>query len=310
MQEDKLKRIFDIQLKTSQEVLNLDLKQKQEKTKELVLAAITELTELLAEINCFSWKKEFEVVETNIIEEAIDVEKFMKKIFLTWGVDEKRYFEEFERKSMVVEQRLKQFKVLKDIKDSGARVCAIDLDGVLVEYPNDWIRYINVMKGTKFTNLFEVKKDISNEEYLTLKHNYRISGAEEDVSLTDGALSFVQKLKDLGYSVVIITKRPYKKYFRAFADTKNNLDKHKIPYDAILFDTEKHKAIVKELPQLEFMVEDNKQIANEVGSWSYRCFLLDNIYNQGEIHKNVVRVEGFGDIIKYIKRENRCLSEV
>lgn len=301
MNEDKLKKMFEIQRRINEKLIGLPIEERQQQTKQFVLAATGELYELLAEINWNDWKKPIDVIEANIIEEAVDVMKFLMNILLVWGVDDKIFFEQFERKSMVVEQRLKQFIVLKEIKESRTKVCAIDLDGVIVVYPDNWIRFINSKKGTYFINLYEVKKAIGNKEYLDLKHEYRQTGQKEYLPLNPGALSFVQKLKDMGYSVVIITKRPYKKYFRLFADTKKNLDGHGIPYDAILFDSEKHKVIVKELPNLEFMVEDNKVIANEVGSWSYKCFLMDNIYNQGETHPNVIRVKSFNEILDKLK---------
>jgi uncharacterized HAD superfamily protein len=298
--------MFEIQMRINEHLKDLTIEQKEEHTKQFVLATMVELTELLAETNWTTWKKPISVIESNVVEEAVDTLKFLMNIFIIWGLDENALFEAFERKSMVVEQRFKQFKVLKEIKESGKKVCAIDLDGVLVEYPNMFIEFVNskMPKGhVPFTNLFEVKKGITNEQYLEFKHMYRETGMKQHLPLNSGALRFVHKLKDMGYSVVIITKRPYKKYFRLFADTKKNLDGHGVPYDAILFDTEKHKTIVKELPQLEFMVEDNKTIANEVGSWSYKCFLMDNMYNQGDTHANVVRVKSFDEILEKLNEQ-------
>ena len=43
-------------------------------------------------------------------------------------------------------------------------------------------------------------------------------------------------------------------------------------------------------PSMKFMVEDNRDIANMVSSWGYKVYLIDNQYNSGEIHKNVVRL--------------------
>ena len=95
----------------------------------------------------------------------------------------------------------------------------------------------------------------------------------------------------------MIGKIPNPKLRKSIIYHKNKLDN--CCY-AIVFDTEKHKLIIKELPQLEFMVEDNKQIADEVGSWGYNCFLMDNIYNQGKLGENVFRVRDFEDILRVL----------
>jgi len=303
MSQDKLAKMFEIQKKINENLLNLNEKQKEEYSKQFILAAMAEFTELLNETNWADWKKRKEVIQTNIYEEIIDACKFLLNICLIWGMDEDMFFHEFERKSIVVEQRLRQMKELDLIKKNNSKVCAIDLDGVLVQYPEPFIKYVNEIKRTSFKSLYDVKKDISNKEYLQLKHSYRQDGMKLHVPPVDGASNFMNELKSLGYSVVILTKRPYKQYYRLFADTKINLDQSGIKYDAIVFDTEKHKAIVKELPQLEFMVEDNREIANEVGAWGYKCFLIDNVYNHGHINDNVIRVSGLSEILERIKNE-------
>ena len=145
-------------------------------------------------------------------------------------------------------------------------------------------------------------------EIMDIKDLYRKSGAKQGVKVHDCAKQLIAELKEMGYSVVLLTKRPYKKYLRIFADTKINLDNNGIQYDAILFDSEKHKVIVKEFPNLKFMVEDNKSIANEVGSWGTDVFLIDNIYNQGKLDQNVTRVNSLCDIPKIIKKSAINLS--
>ena len=300
MQDDELFRMFEIQKKINQNLLNLTLKEKQELTKQFVLALSGEITELLQEINWCSWKKNVNVIESNVHEELVDICKFFLNLCLIWDLDENRLFEQFERKSIVVEQKLKQMESLKYIKEKQTKVCGIDLDGVILKYPDHWIDYINRNENTNFTNIYEVHKNISNKKYLDLKHEYRKSGKKVDIPLNEGACEFINRLKILGYYIVILTKRPYKQYFRLFADTKNCLDKNNIIYDALIFDSEKHKLIIKELPQLEFMVEDNRHIANEVGNWGYKVFLLDNIYNQGDLNENVVRVKSLKEILSYV----------
>jgi len=306
MKQDKLDRMFELQKVINQDLLDIeDSKIRQDKTKEFILAAMSESNEILQQINWAYWKKEISVNDNNIAEEVIDNIKFLLNILLVWGYDSESFMKEFERKSLVVEQRLKQMSVLKKIKSENKKVCAIDLDGVMVEYPEYFIEFINKKKNAKFENLFDVRKNLSNDEYMEMKDKYRQSGIKQSIPLRQGAKEFIEFLKSMDYSIVIITKRPYKKYFRIFADTKANLDINGIHYDGIIFDSEKHKTIVKEFPQLEFIVEDDKNISNEIGEWGYKCFLIDNMYNKGKLNKNVTRVNTFDEIKGHISEVKR-----
>lgn len=301
---DRLKQIFEIQKDFNKDLLYINrLNTREIMTKEFILAIISETNELLSEINWATWKKKREVIDSNICEEIIDSLKFLLNIAIIWGIDDKKLFNEFIRKSNVVVQRKKQIEKIKQIKKMNKKVCGIDLDGVIVDYPNCFIKFINTKFKKNFYNLFDIRKSVTNKKYFVFQDEYRKSGAKQFVRINTGAKEFIDKLKKMKYSIIVLTKRPYKQYFRIFADTKLNLDKNKIKYDAILFDDQKHKLIVKEFPNLKFMVEDNLVIANEVGAWGYKCFLIDNIYNQGQCSKNVVRVKSFIDILNKIKHE-------
>ena len=299
--QDRLQEIFNLQKKINQDLLNLSVDDKQNKSKQFSLAVSGELYEFLDTFNWCDWKKNKQVIITNSQEELVDIQKFLINLMLIWDFDADTFFEAFKRKSIVVEQRIKQMKALKEIKEQGLKVCAIDLDGVLVQFPDHFINFVNQKKGTKFTNLFEVKKNTDNAEYLQLKREYRETGQKQYIPFNDYAKQLIDSLRSKGFSIVILTARPYKQYFRLFADTKKSLDDSHIAYDAIVFDSQKHHTIIKELPKLEFMIEDNRNIANEVGSWGYKCFLIDNIYNQGDLNENVTRVKDLREIENILK---------
>jgi len=298
---NELKRMFEIQLKINSDKKNLDLKDKQAETKETILSMMSEINEILSEINWANYKTEKTVIKSNVIEEIVDVTKFLINLCIIWDLSPYEFMNEFVRKSAVVEQRIKQKKVLKNISTSSNKVCAIDLDGVIVKYPDVLLDMINEKFDTSYNNINIAKKNLDRQDYLDIKNRYRESGIKQSLPLVDGAKEFTDKLKDLGYKIIILTKRPYKKYYRIFADTKVNLDDNGIKYDAIIFDSEKHKKIMSELSNIEFMVEDNRVIANEISECGYKCYLLNNIYNKGEIDKNVMRVNALSEITNEIK---------
>lgn len=299
--QDRLMKMFKMQRQFNCKIVNVkSIEEKQKWTKEFILAGMAEYVEALSEINWNTWKQKKPINSNNLVGELIDVQKFLINAAMFWTND-KEYFKEFERKTQVVEQKARQNAELEKIKKHDKKVCGIDLDGVIVEYPLCFINFINKRTHKKFEDLYQVKKAFSNSKYLYFKDEYRKSGAKQNASVYNDSKVLIDSIKKMGYSVIILTKRPYHKYFRIFADTKICLDRNKIKYDAIIFSEEKHKKIVKEFPKLKFMVEDNRNIANEVGNWGYKCFLIDNIYNQGEVGKNVIRVKNLREIIQYVK---------
>lgn len=180
------------------------------------------------------------------------------------------------------------------------KICGIDLDGVLVDYPKCWLDFINLKTGRNFKNLLEAKASLSYNEYRFLKHYYRASGYKRNLPAKPNATEFIQKLKEKEYKIFILTARPFDKYENLFADTIHWLQQYKIDFDGILFGKDKHIQILYHFPKLNFMVEDHRGIANLVANWNYKVFLLSNEYNIGEIHQNVIRVNNLLEILEYI----------
>ena len=300
-----MKEAFDTQIKINEDKLNLSLDEKQRHTKETVLSLISEITEVLSEINWATYKQNKEVIQTNVIEEIVDIFKFTLNLAVIWGYNPESFMEEFRRKSLVVEQRFIQSKILNRIRNNIiTKICAIDLDGVIVDYPKCFVDFVNDNTKYSFKNYREMKATLSAIEYLDVKNNYRESGAKKTLPIRKGAKGMIKYLKNKGYTIIILSKRPYKKYYRIFADTKHNLDSNNIAFDALLFDSQKHKRILTEIPQLDFIIEDDRIIANEISATGYKCFLVDNEFNQGSIGENVIRVKEFYEIERELNEKN------
>lgn len=292
----QLQKMWCKQKKINRQLLNLNAQRKNKKSAAMLLALMSEVNEVIAELNVFPWKMPKTIIRSNVVEEMVDIFKFWLNVLIIWGVKPAEFEEEFYRKSNVVEQKLKQHQLLKNLKKY-RKICAIDLDGVLVDI-DCWLGFVNKRVKKQYRDLIELKAKMNKKTYLKLKHIYRESGYKRNLTKNKGATKFISSLKRKGYKIVILTKRPYKKYARIFSDTLYWLNKNNIKYDAILFDSQKHKRIVTELPYLKFMVEDNRKIANEVSDWGYKVFLMNNKYNDGEITENVVRVDKFNQILR------------
>ena len=70
----------------------------------------------------------------------------------------------------------------------------LDIDGVLNDYPNTFIRYVNNYTHNNFKTLSELKDKLSYNEFRRLKDNYKFSEYKHKANLKEGALELVNKL--------------------------------------------------------------------------------------------------------------------
>lgn len=237
-------------------------------------------------------------IRSNTLEELVDCFKFLMGMFQILGVDAKELSKAYQDKTLVVDQRWRQEMELKTLSKC-EKVCAVDLDGVLGVYPDHWLNYLNNDLNSKFKTLEEAKINIDTIQYNKIKEKYRLSGDKINIPVMEGAKEFLSKLKDSGYMIVILTSRPYKKYFRIFSDTLHWLKNNELVYDSVIFDENKNMRILQEIPNLSFMVEDRIRYANSVAASGYRCYLIDkeNKYSSNDVHENVMIIKDFNKIL-------------
>lgn len=177
------------------------------------------------------------------------------------------------------------------------KTCYFDIDGVLNNYPKCWLQFIREHPSGiessygPIEDLNTTKNKIPYQMYKNLKWEYRESGYKETLPVNSDAANLTSWLARQGYYIVIITSRPVKEHPSLFKQTTNWLDKNHIEYNDLLFNPEKHISVLSRYPHLSFGIEDHRYYANLVASWGYKMFLLDNQYNRGEIHSNVMRID-------------------
>ena len=187
--------------------------------------------------------------------------------------------------------------------ETGKKICYLDIDGVLNNYPKCWLDFLREKllsedSRTQYItwDLNRAKHNIPYQIYKNMKWEYRESGYKENIPADPNAETLCDRLKAMGFHICIITSRPVKEHPSLFKQTVRWLDKRRIEYDDLIFDEDKHIAVLKRYPHLKFGVEDHRYYANLVASWGYKMYLIDNEYNQGEIHPNVSRVYNLIDL--------------
>jgi len=320
MHRDKLEELWTMQLsfndtffqkKLGKNTNELTMEERSSYTKNHLLSIVKETMEVLDEVP--NWKEHrnerAEFIKSNLLEEIIDVNKFSMGLAQIWGMSYEEFYEEFVRKSTVVEQRWNQEQELNLI-DKNSKVIGIDIDGVLGEYHSWFLTYLQKEHNLYFTDIDHVKVKVGTEVYEQLKSKYRQSDWKAKMPPRKGASELTHKLREAGYQIVVLTARPYKKYSRIYPDTLEFLRKNNIAFDAIIWDEQKHIKIIKEFPNLEFMIEDTPSIANEVAIEGYQVFMPEgpnnDMWREGiELNLNVKKVKELEEILDLVINWNK-----
>ena len=272
-----------------------------EETKELILWMHSELSELLNELNLKVYSIDTpEIQIANIQDEIIDIFKYCLIQMNIWGMNSDDVYEEFYRKSAVVEQKWKQ---ILDIQLKDKHCVCVDIDGVLCDSHGTWIKFL-CTEGilTQPDNIDYYSLDFSDylpDEkrgfYSSLKSRYRESGIKKEAILYPSAQDCLRQLSQK-YQVVLVSARPIEKHRRIYADTIEWLKKNDLYYDAIMFESDKRKWVLDNLNKVAFCVEDDPSQAQRLANVGLKVFLLDKPYNQDLNHSNIQRIQNLGEI--------------
>lgn len=270
-------------------------------TKEFILSASKELYEMLDEV---PWKKHRFIEQNNnmenFLEEGIDAFKFLLNIFILNGFTPDDIIEKFYAKSEVVEIRYKQENNLQKLKKSKEKVIVIDIDGVLNNYPQNFIEYFQ-SKGYNYDSISDFKlQDLLT--YNKVKHSFRVEGYEANCPLNENVVSTLIKLNKK-YKIVLLTARPYEKISRLFSDTLVWIDKNKIICDFVFFAKNKEEWLIQNFQkeQVKFIVDDQIDNVNKLSKYFDNVYLVKNL--------NLYKEEDFTSINSKISVINH-LSEV
>lgn len=208
-----------------------------------------------------------EAINAHVTEEAVDIVKYVFGVLIALDITPEQFGAMFQEKSNVVILRMRQEEQLKRLAAENVPCAAIDLDGVLCEYPgpfeewairriqkDDSCPYYTVPTGSRLRDVLKPSR------YEDLKRAWRVSGMKRSVPAVKGALDAYRRIWDhFKGEVVILSARPAWEIPGIFSDTMAWLDSNAVPYRAILFSDNKAVTAARLLPSLQLLVDDDRE---------------------------------------------------
>ena len=282
--------LWNIQKKFLDKIIESRDEDREETAARYVLHIFEEIAELLDALGG-AWKTNVRTPEdvrrSQILIESVDVIKLAMSIPMLYGYKFEDFKKTFIQKSKLINLKYEEENRLKEMYDEPKVV--LDLDGVLMKYPELWLDFLNkhLKKNFRVEDLTSPyllwqQLEIPPETYEYLKRMYRDSGEVLKGEPIEGSQQFVFKLHQK-YKVVILTRRPVDQYERLAHDTIEWLDKHNYHYDAILFSQEKPYTLKTKLGNVVFCLEDDPREAENFERIGYKSLLLKRPYNNGTI---------------------------
>ncbi len=141
----------------------------------------------------------------------------------------------------------------------------------------------------------------AKEEIHNFYHDH-IERIAKSLSLKDGAKQYIDKLKQDGHMIYIVTGRDNGEYSDPYTMTKEWLSKFNIYYDDLIltnsYQNDKHgKTKVCLENGIDIMIDDSAHICNDCIENGIEALLMDTPYNQKE---HIQRVHNWNEIYDYI----------
>jgi phosphoglycolate phosphatase-like HAD superfamily hydrolase len=235
------------------------------------------------------------VDRSNVLEDAVDVLKYAIAIAQLYGITADEAWEQFMVKSDVV---AKKAVGERSKMESHTKVFITDMDGCVADL-SELDEACAKVKGTPEQRLMESEM---------IKFNFRASGGFADLPPIKGAPEALREIKNMGYSIVVITARPHHRHKRLYADTLNWMKKHDAPADLILFERDKAEAICEYVYPAKPLcfVEDRAKHAMEIAAIGVPVLLLGDESNKDTPKDKLIqRVANWADIVEQIQLHER-----
>lgn len=270
--------------------------------KQYVLGAVSEVDEILQEINWKLHRRGHPVNKHNLARELADLTKY---VFCMWewsgfGWQDLLDFVE-EKNRELAEQYAQEFQF--EIPE-GSPVIITDIDGTLGNYRRAFYEWLTKYHGEILPEdpskhlAMDIDLGMSYGSYVAYKEEFESSGGYGFLQPYYDAEDAIKNLWARGAIVIAFTARPGNRYSRIWSDTWRWFEKHglHIPISALYIGSEER--ITKALELLEkghkvILLEDDPGIALRAANSGITVGLRSQPYNAGLQHDNIWKFERY-----------------
>ena len=186
----------------------------------------------------------------------------------------------------------------------------IDIDNVISNFDEalleEYLKHDNDLRGTGIVNkdlhmtegMFDWTEKEEREFYLT-----NIERIVKTLNVKDGAKEYIDKLKQDGHNIFIITGRDNGEYTNPVEMTQKWLKKNNIYYDKLIFTNayknDKHGKTEKCFENnIDIMIDDSVHICKDCMENNITTLLMDRVVTRKE--KGMTRVKNWKEIYEFI----------
>lgn len=290
--------------------LTVDDKEKLELVQEYILSMNLNGLKILDEMN---WqrhilnKKELDI--NNVKEHCVDMLKYLLSILLIFDINIDDFTNSFNNKTKVVDEKWRQEQI---IISQYQKIITIDIDEIIFSYLDSfynymcdeikWLKNYEVFKRTSY-HFYNYICGITTEIEEEMNKSFIENGMFRNLSIVDGSVKYINRLKKEGYVIILLTARDYKRYERLYYDTYFNLQSVGCNYDKIIWNKSKSDSVTTLMPaKVLYHIEDRDKHALEVASVGINVLLLNKDYNGKIDHSKISIVNNWEEIYAKITK--------
>lgn len=233
----------------------------------------------------------------NVADAIADVMKVTLALAQLHGLSALEVQQAFSRKTRVVRSRAEGERLR--LTHTTKLIC-VDIDDVLADL-SGWGKALLKARGTAADGKH------TWDMLEAYKHEFYTDGRFRELPPIENAAKALNHLKQLDYTIVLVTARPQWQYKRLYADTLEWLEKHEMPHDHILFGKDKVELVHTHLKPAWPMafVDDHELNTRSIAKAGIPVLLFDTPHNQDVVGTELItRVKGWSDIVQILTGES------
>lgn len=165
---------------------------------------------------------------------------------------------------------------------SNKNIVSIDIDGVLNNYPDCWLLYLNDQQNRNFESISHAKSILDKSEYDIIKNRYRLNGEISKYTKPNKEMiEVVNTYYNSGFEVIISTSRPINSpnYPLLFEQTEKWLSDQNIKFSQLIFKDEKLSNHTDLINHILFHIDDEFKYIKSFKNFNVTAYLFKS-FNQ------------------------------